>query len=190
MKEDKVIKNVYFNRMDKKLVQYYFKEYSAIKAVTYDLHKPQFYDNKINLCNPLPIHKPYIEFDNSIKTKAKIFLDFMLEVLCNKDESVYNHLSKWIGNMCKGNKNDSAIVLRTTLKGVGKSTLSQMIIKQILGEKLSLESGSEPLKTKFNSILGGKLFVSFEELETFTLAEWIKKTNYIRYDYIGKKGSR
>ena len=75
--------------------------------------------------------------------------------------------------MCKGNKNDSALVFKTTAKGVGKSTHPTMMIKHVLGKALSLETGSEPLKSKFNSILGGKLLVSFEEIETFSASEWV-----------------
>ena len=69
-------------------------------------------------------------------------------------------------------KNDSALVLKTLTKGFGKSTLPQMLAKHILGPKLCIETGSEPLKSRFNHILGGKLLVSFEELETFSTAEW------------------
>ena len=47
------------------------------------------------------------------------------------------------------------------------------MIKHVLGKALSLETGSEPLKSKFNSILGGKLLVSFEEIETFSASEWV-----------------
>ncbi len=96
----------------------------------------------------------------------------MFDVLCNKREDVFLHLKKWVGNMCKGEKNNSALVLKTLAKGVGKSTLPQMLAKHILGPKLCLETGSEPLKSRFNHILGGKLLVSFEELEKFSTAEW------------------
>ena len=47
-----------------------------------------------------------------------------------------------------------------------------MLAKHILGPNLCLETGSEPIKSRFNNILGGKLLVSFEELETFSTAEW------------------
>jgi len=96
----------------------------------------------------------------------------MFDVLCNKRDDVFLHLKKWIANLCKGNKNDCALVLKTLAKGVGKSTLPQMLAKHILGPKLCLETGSEPIKSRFNNILGGKLLVSFEELETFSQAEW------------------
>ena len=74
--------------------------------------------------------------------------------------------------MCKGKKKDCALVLKTLMKGVGKTTLTQMLIDFILGNDLCLETGSEPIKSHFNSILGGKLLVVFEEIETFTQAEW------------------
>jgi hypothetical protein len=74
--------------------------------------------------------------------------------------------------MCKGKKNDCALVLKTLMKGVGKTTLTQMLIDFILGNDLCLKTGSEPIKSHFNSILGGKLLVVFEEIETFTQAEW------------------
>ena len=74
--------------------------------------------------------------------------------------------------MCHGNKNDCALVLKTMAKGVGKSTLPQMLEKHILGPKLCLETGSEPIKSRFNSLLGGKICVSFEELECFSQSEW------------------
>lgn len=170
---DEIIKKVYFNRFDKKLSEFYFKEYTDIKHLVYEINKPQFYDNNINLCPALPVYKPYKDFDDTIKAKAKIFLDFMFEVLCNKNISIQTHLNKWIANLCHGNKNDCAIILKTNLEGVGKSTLPKMISDYILGPKLSLECGSDPLKSKFNSILGGKLFVNFEELETFSTAEWL-----------------
>ena len=167
------LKDVYFNRFDEKLYKYYFKEYSGLKNLVYEINKPPFYDNNINLCPSLPTYKPFKDFDESIQTKAKIFLDYMFEILCNKDKVMQKYLNQWIGNLCRGNKNDSAIVLKTLTQGVGKSTLPIMLSKHILGNKLSLESTAEPLRNKFNSILGGKLFVYFEELETFSKSDWM-----------------
>ena len=102
-----------------------------------------------------------------------IYLDYIKEILASGNDNVYQYMLKWNANMCKGNKNDSALVFKTTAKGVGKSTHSTMMIKHVLGKALSLETGSEPLKSKFNSILGGKLLVSFEEIETFSASEWV-----------------
>ena len=169
---DEVLNKVYLKRCGKKLREYYTEEYRTIRTPVYEINKPVFYENKINLCPQLPNHIPFKDFPKNIQNKCQIFLSYIFEVLCDKRVDVQTHLHKWIANLCKGNKNDCALVLKTLSKGVGKSTLPQMLSKHILGPKLCLETGSEPLKSRFNNILGGKLLVSFEELETFSQAEW------------------
>jgi hypothetical protein len=177
---DEVINKLYLKKCGKKIKEYYTEDYKEIKTPVYKLNKPIFYDDKINLCPQLPIPKPYKDFDQSIKDKVELYLSYMKEVMSSGNEEVYKYLLKWNSNLCKGNKNDSAIVLKTTAKGVGKSTHPIMMRKYVLGESLSLESGSEPLKTRFNSILGGKLFVYFEELETFSSSEWVAVSSVLK----------
>jgi hypothetical protein len=94
-----------------------------------------------------------------------------MEVLCSNNQSHFDYLLKWIANMFYGNKNDSILYLRAR-QGYGKSTLFEFISKFVLGE-LSLMSGSGPLLDKNNAILAGKLLIYFEELETFTTAQWM-----------------
>jgi regulator of replication initiation timing len=72
--------------------------------------------------------------------------------------------------MLKGKKNDAILYLKGP-QGLGKSTINEFLSKFILG-KLYLESGSQPLTSPFNAILGGKLLVLFEELENFNTNEW------------------
>jgi hypothetical protein len=43
----------------------------------------------------------------------------------------------------------------------------------VVGQKLCLETGSEPRKSRFNEILAGKLFVLFEEMETASVNDWM-----------------
>jgi hypothetical protein len=107
-------------------------------------------------------------------------LDYIYEVLAYNNKPIYEHLLKWLSNMMKGNKNDACIVLKTYFEGVGKSTLPQFINKHVLGNKLTLETGSEPLISRFNSILSGKLFVYFEELETFSVAQWMGVSSVLK----------
>ena len=73
--------------------------------------------------------------------------------------------------MVRGNKNKSCLYLKG-IQGIGKSTISEHLMKHVVGDPLSLETGSDPIKTKFNEILGGKLLVSIEELENFGKSEW------------------
>jgi hypothetical protein len=73
--------------------------------------------------------------------------------------------------MLKGKKNNSCLYFKGE-QGIGKSTLFQFLREHVLG-KLFLETDSEPIRSRFNSILGGKLLVAFEELPTFSTAEWM-----------------
>ena len=170
---DKTILNdTYLNRCDKKLKNYYHTEIDDLKTVVFEINKPVFYESNINLCPQLPLYKLYKDFDEIIKSKVEIFLFFMKEVLCNQNMIIYNYLLKWLSNLFKGNKNDCALVLKTLTKGVGKSTLTTMLMDYVLGNDLCIETGSGPIKSNFNSILGGKLLVIFKEIETFTQSEW------------------
>ena len=68
--------------------------------------------------------------------------------------------------MIKAYKNNSCLY-RKGIQGIGKPTLSEHLMKHVIGDRLSLESGSDPIRTKFNEILDGKLLVSIENLENF-----------------------
>ena len=45
-------------------------------------------------------------FDDAIIDKTNIFLEFMKDVICCGSDDQYQYLCKWIGNVCRGNKND------------------------------------------------------------------------------------
>jgi hypothetical protein len=173
--ETKVIKSTYFNRMSKELNEYYFKIYTSIKRVSYKLNGDLFIGNdELNLCPKMLVKqmKPYIEYDEEIKNGVDFMLQFIKEVLASDNDESYKYLIKWLANMMQGNKNDTCLYLKGQ-QGIGKSTLFEFLKDFVIGNGLLLETGSEPLKSNFNSILGGKLLVVFEELENFSLHEWI-----------------
>ncbi len=172
IKDDQEIKRSYFNRMQKELSNYYFKEFTEVKTIAYEVNKPTFYDDKINLC-PQMKYTFNVEYKPTKETKTKLnfLLDYMKEILCSSKEDSYNFLLQWIANMVKGNKNNSCLYLKG-IQGVGKSSLFVFLSKYVLGNNLCLETGSDPIRTKFNEILGGKLLVCIEELENFSKAEW------------------
>ena len=172
MKQE-VISRVYINRFPKQFKPWYLHEHDKILTPVYKLNKPILYDDKLNLCSQLPNPKPFSSLPKQDRKNAEVFLGYMKEVLCSNNEAIYSHLLKWTANMCKGNKNNSCLVLKTEAQGVGKSTYPQMMISHVLPKDLTIETGSQCLKSNFNSILGGKLFVSFEELETFNTGEWM-----------------
>jgi predicted P-loop ATPase len=113
-------------------------------------------------------------------------LDYIKEVLCSSNQDHYIYLLKWIANMVHGNKNDSILYLRSK-QGYGKSTLFEFLSSFVVGDDLSLMTGSEPLLSKNNAILAGKLLVYFEELETFTTAQWMGVSSRLKKQATSKK---
>jgi cell division protein FtsB len=59
--QNEVVKNVFFNRLNKDLNNYYFKKYNRILIPIYDKTKPQFFDDYINFDyqNEDLVIKPY-----------------------------------------------------------------------------------------------------------------------------------
>jgi hypothetical protein len=139
-------------------------------------------------------YKPFASFSSETKTKVKVMTDYIHEVLANSNEAVFQYLLKWNANAVKGNKNSSYLLYLKGLQGVGKSTLFMFLRNFVVGQKLCLETGSEPLKSRFNEILAGKLFVLFEEMETASVNDWMsinsRLKRYITSDVmtIEKKG--
>jgi len=172
IKDDQEIKRSYFNRMQKELCNYYFKEFSEVKTVVYEVNKETFFDDKINLCPAMKFkyNPEYIPNEN-VKNNLDFLLNYIKEILCSDRVDCYEFLLKWISNMLKGNKNNSCLYLKG-IQGVGKSSLFVFLSNHVLGTPLCLETGSDPIRTKFNEILGGKLLVCIEELENFSRAEW------------------
>ena len=173
IKEQKVINATYFRRMSKELNEFYFKQYTALKTITYKLNEPLFIGNELNLCPPMKAQhkKPYKDYDEITKQGVDAMLHFIKEVLASDNINSYNYLIKWIANMLKGNKNDSCLYLKGQ-EGIGKSTLFEFLKNYVIGTDLLLESGSEPLRNNYNGILAGKLLVVFEELENISSNEW------------------
>ena len=99
-------------------------------------------------------------------------LAYINETLCSNNIQALKFLLRWISNVVKGVKNQSAVYFKTEQQGAGKSTLWEIIVNRVIGKSLGLICGSDPIKSNFNSILGGKILVVFEELENFSKNEW------------------
>ena len=167
------ILKTYFDRMPKTLKDYYFKQNIDVRTIEYEFGKPEHHDDKLNLCPKIKHStQPYNNFSTDVKEKVDIMLSYVKEVLCTGDQSHYIYLLKWIANVIHGHKNDSILYLKAR-QGYGKSTLFEFIRKHVLGNSLCYLSSSEPLLSKNNAILAGKLLIYFEELETFTTAQWM-----------------
>jgi hypothetical protein len=172
IKEDNIVKSVYFNRLPKVIQTYYFKEYDQIRTLTCELNKPFIYGNYINTC-PSLMHtiKEYSTYSNEIKLKVEMMLNFVKEIWASGNENQFKFIIKWFSNMSRGGKNQSVLYLRGE-QGIGKSTFTDFLRKFVIGPKLCIQSGSQPLISQFNSILFCKLLVIFEELENFSTGQW------------------
>jgi hypothetical protein len=193
-KDDYTIRKVYFNRMpdyqtgmDEDGVKstfnfssWFFNKFTGIRSITYELNKDVFYDDKMNLC-PRMKHQyiKYEDFSKKVQKKVQIMLNYIKEVLASGREDTNTYLLQWLSHMIKGNKNDSILYLKSK-QGFGKSTLLEFIRQYVVGEDLALETGSGPILSNFNAILGGKLFVYFEELETFSIGQWMSASSRIK----------
>ena len=182
IKEDQTIKKVYFNRLPRDVSEFYFKKYEKIKTLTCELNKPMLFDNYFNSC-PSFLHqvKPYHEYSNEMKAKVNKMLDYLKIVWASRNQDQYEFILKWFANMARGGKNQSVIYLRSQ-EGVGKSTFTDFMMKNVIGTKLSLMSGSGPLLSNFNIILYCKLLVVYEELENFSTAQWQVVSSRIKRD--------
>ena len=182
IKEAKIIKEVYFNRLQKVLQDFYFKQYDQIKTLTCELNKPFVFGKFINTC-PAFMHevKPFESFSTEAKANVKLMLDYLKEIWANGNENQYQFIIKWFANMAKGGKNQSVLYLRSE-EGIGKSTFTDFLRKHVIGNKLCILSGSNPLTSQFNAILFCKLLVVFEELESFSTNQWQAVSTRIKRD--------
>ena len=176
-----IITDLYLNRISKELKDFYLKKNYCIRELTYELNKDVLYDDYLNLC-PRMMHEyiPYKEnFDEETKKKVKIMLTFIKEIINNNNVESFDFVIRWLSNMVKGNKNNSCIYLKG-IQGLGKSSFTDFFKYYVIGSGLSLETGSTPLKEKFNSILEGKLMVCFEELENVSAGEWLSMSSTLK----------
>ena len=186
------VTKTYFNRMGASknedgddlfnISKWYFTQYKDLHTITYELNKEVIANGKLNLCPQMKYsYQPYKEFDDKTKKRVNYMLNYIFEVLASGHKDQYEYLLKWFAYMVKGYKNRAILYLRGG-QGIGKSTLFEFIEKYVVGYDLALKSGSGPLVSPFNAILGGKLFVYFEELETFNVSQWMAVSSRLKRD--------
>lgn len=180
MLDQATLKKVYFNRLDGTINDFYFKTFTELRTLVCEFSKPMLFENKFNVCPPIKArYAPYEEFSIKTKQAVQLFLQFIREVLASDCEDAYEYILNWISNTLKGKKNDACLYLKGP-QGIGKSTISDFLKECVLGLELFLETGSSPLKNKFNSIVRGKLVVQFTELENFSTNEWASVSSVLK----------
>ena len=117
------------------------------------------------------VYRKYETFADDVKDGVQATLAFYRDIWCGGSVAHYEHLVSWISTVCKGKKNSSFCYLKGP-QGNGKSRGTDFLHEHVVGDQLYLDSKSEPLKSRFNKILFGKLLVTFEELEKSSENEW------------------
>jgi hypothetical protein len=188
MKRQTII-NTYIVKIDKDALNWFNTKYDRIYRVICDVKKPKISGDDMNGFEfntfggfKYTTTKPYNSFSTEIKKACDLFKCYILEILADGRQDSYQYIIKWLANVCKGNKNSSALYLKGP-EGIGKSTISEFMVKHVLGDKISQKADTRPLLSQFNIILAGKLFVYFEELPTFSSNEWAAVSSKFK-DYI------
>jgi hypothetical protein len=115
--------------------------------------------------------KPYNEYSDDLKDKVNLMLSLIKEISCGNDNNFYEAYIKYLSQLCRGIKTE-VIIYKNSMQGCGKSTESDFLIKHVLGHNICMIGNTEPLVTNFNISLLGQLLVVFEELPTFSEAQW------------------
>ena len=174
---DEFRKEVLYKVDNNKTIISEIKMSSKIHIVVNELFKPRHYKIKsryyLNECVGFKHkkYKQYDEYDEDVKNGVKIMLDFINDVSCCNSKEMFSSYLKYLATLCRGKKTD-VIIYKKSVEGTGKSTESEFLMKYVFGMDVCLISGTEPLLTNYNKIFMGKVFVVFEELPTFSKAQW------------------
>jgi len=101
--------------------------------------------------------------------KAKPFIDFMKETICNGDDKLFNWLWKYLSHIIQHpEKPEAKCVILQSIQGTGKSWFVNQI-GEILGNSYIADEKGKKILQKFNSLLAGKILVNIDEMAN---ADW------------------
>lgn len=176
----KLLNDTILQRLPDDIKKWYNKKNLEVLDVVNELGKPKLTEDTYNVAGEFKhTYKPYKDFSEEVKANVEIVIGYIKEVWAHNDDDMKTYILKWLSNMAKGNKNTSCLYLRGPRR-IGKSWLCVFIRDYVIGQALSLETGSGPLINKFNTSLMGKLFVYFEELENMNDGEWNKLNSTLK----------
>jgi Family of unknown function (DUF5906) len=93
-----------------------------------------------------------------------LFLEHLAYVF-DGDQATIGHVLDWIAHLVQrpAERIDHALLITSAAKGIGKSTLGQ-IVKRLIGEKNARTAAPKDLKSQFDGWLAGKLFIQVDEV--------------------------
>lgn len=166
------LQTVYFNKLPAEVKDWFFNKNLKIYKPINSIHKPKITDTTFNFFEGYKhIKKNFNEYSPEIKSKVQLMNDFFLEIICSNNKEVFDHYIKWHATVAQGGFTKTVLYLKGP-EGIGKSTVTKFFREWVFGEKITIKSDVTPLKTAYNKILLGKVYVVFEELPAFNQYEW------------------
>ncbi len=107
---------------------------------------------------------------NEYYKKVIPIFDHIKNIMCGKNERIYNYILDWIAHLFQypNKKIGIMIVLKSIKQGAGKNIIFDFIRDYVYGEKYCLEiNNMEQLTGKFNSLLQNKLLTLADEVGMF-----------------------
>lgn len=99
----------------------------------------------------------------NIWRKCPRIYDFLMRIISNNDQQVFEYLIQWLAKMWKQGQTQKALVL-LGCKGIGKSTFIELASEIVSREYVSNLKNIDDLKSRFNNFMYGKVLVGVEEV--------------------------
>ena len=108
----------------------------------------------------------YKVLDNTNMSNIKMFLDLILEVICDHEKQIYEYVINWISFIVQnpGIKTEVALVLKG-LQGIGKNRFTDVLSEMLSGYSAKNITDISELTGQFNSIVEGKILIVLNELK-------------------------
>jgi len=142
-----------------------------------EFSKVKTYDNVVCIPNwtgnndrQFNVWIPFIA-DKKIKydmNRVQPILDYMHNIVCNDDMTLYKWFFSWIRHICKYPEIKTGVVplLYSKKQRAGKGTFVNWTISSVFGRHCSYVTNINKVCKNFNSFLQGKVFVYIDELPT------------------------
>ena len=107
--------------------------------------------------------RPKSVANDSIEDTCEEFFNYLLEIICDNNEEVYEMVLKWISYIFQRGKSGIALVLKGD-KRIDKGVFKQCLIKLLTTDYVYVDECGNRIGARFNSIEHAKLIGWFEEV--------------------------
>lgn len=124
--------------------------------------------------------KKYSDYPKDIRDHVDVIWNHIYEVLCNKNQKLYEYVKNWHMWMISGKKMETALYLKAP-QGVGKTTISGFIESKVLGHQIvKVAEDPDVVCGQFNAQLKGKVLLILEEMPSQSTNQWHQLGNSLK----------